>query len=102
MTIFKKVAAVTGGALAALALGGGLAFASATNAHAVTIQEPSSAVSTVVAPTAVTTADTEVADSTAAVDGTETAAESAAVSDGPGGHADPAGDVQHEGGATEQ
>ncbi|MEO7058552.1 MAG: hypothetical protein ABI083_02415 [Lapillicoccus sp.] len=28
--------------------------------------------------------------------------ESAAASDGPGGHADPAGDVQHEGGANEQ
>ncbi|MHB1010214.1 MAG: hypothetical protein ACYC1E_13440 [Propionibacteriaceae bacterium] len=100
MTIFKKVCAVTGGALAALALGGGLAFAGAANAHAVTMQEPSTAVSGVLAATAVTTGDTEVADGTETA--TEAATESATASDGPGGHADPAGDVQHEGGATEQ
>ena len=104
MTISKKVAAVTGGALAALALGGGLAFAGAANAHAVTMQEPTSAVSSALAGTAVTTGDTEVADSTetATETATESATESATASDGPGGHADPAGDVQHDGGATEQ
>ncbi|MEO7060012.1 MAG: hypothetical protein ABI083_09850 [Lapillicoccus sp.] len=35
-------------------------------------------------------------------EGTPETPESAAASDGPGGHADPAGDVQHEGGANEQ
>ena len=100
MTISKKVAAATGGALADLALGGGLAFAGAANAHAVTVQEPSSAVSITAASTPGTTADTEVADSTETV--TESATESATASDGPGGHADPAGDVQHDGGASEQ
>ena len=100
MTIFKKVAAATGGALAALALGGGLAFAGATTAHAATVQAPTSPVALVVAGTAAPTTDTEVADSTTTDAGT--AAESASASDGPGGHADPAGDVQHDGGATEQ
>jgi hypothetical protein len=32
----------------------------------------------------------------------EASSESETASDGPGGHADPAGDVQHEGGANEQ
>ena len=98
MTSFKKIAAVTGGALATLVLGGGLAFASATNAHAATVLAP--AQSSMVATTAGTTAeDTEVADSTEAAG---SAAETATASDGPGGHEDPAGDVQNEGGATEQ
>ncbi len=99
MTISKKVTAVTGGALAALALGGGLAFAGAANAHAVTNQAPA-AVSGALAGTAVTAGDKEVANSTETT--TESATESATVSDGPGGHADPAGDVQHNGGANEQ
>ena len=100
MTIFTKAAAATGGALAALALGGGLAFAGATTAHAGTIQAPTSPVSLVVAGTTAPTTDTEVADN--ATTAAETAAETGSTSDGPGGHADPAGDVQHDGGATEQ
>ena len=95
MTISKKVAAVAGGALAALALGGGLAFAGAANAHAAIIQAPASVGSGAVAGASGTAADTEMAGAA------EAATESSTPSDGPGGYADAAGDVQHNGGASE-
>ena len=96
MTISKKVTAIAGGALAALALGGGLAIVGAANAHAVPTQGPASVVSRAVAGSAGATVDPEVADAT------EAATESGTPSDAPGGHADAAGDVQHDGGANEQ
>ena len=48
--------------------------------------------------------DQSTADTTTATDADATGAspESGSVSDGPGGHQDRAGDVQHEGGANEQ
>jgi len=48
------------------------------------------------------TADTTTATDKADAEATGETPESGSVSDGPGGHQDPAGDVQHEGGANEQ
>lgn len=48
------------------------------------------------------TPDRTGASTTAEKAGTEQANESSAASDGPGGHQDPAGNVQHQGGANEQ
>ncbi len=48
------------------------------------------------------TPDTTTATDKADAQGTGETPESGSASDGPGGHQDPAGDVQHEGGANEQ
>lgn len=96
-------------AVAVAGLGGGIAFASSsarTTRPAATVEATTPDTDNV----QVQQGDQTTPDAPAAAksssetpgEGSESSTETQAPSDGPGGHADPAGDVQHEGGDSEQ
>jgi hypothetical protein len=105
-----KIGAAAAGVLAVAGLGGGAALAQNSKAatvpaHTFTQQAPAATPDPgpAVQSGDQTTPDVPgTAETVEAPSAPETAGESAVPSDGPGGHADPAGDVQNVGGANEQ
>jgi hypothetical protein len=100
MRITRRLAAGAVTAAALLGVGGGVVYAQ-TSTPTSTTTPPTSPAPAAVAPTTPTTESTapEAAEPTTPE---PAGTEAAQPSDGPGGHADGPGDVQHEGGANEQ
>ena len=107
MKITRKLVAGTFTAATILGVGGGVAYAqTSTTAPRVTSVAPSAsspkAVPSASSPTAPDTNSTNADAAEPSTPETVSATEASQPSDGPGGHADAPGDVQHEGGASEQ
>ena len=97
MNITRKLAVGAFSAATILGVGGGVAYAqTSTTAPPATSVAPSAS-----SPTAPSTDSTKAEAAEPTTPETESATEASQPSDGPGGHADGPGDVQHEGGAGE-